>query len=145
MTRAIVIGVMTTLLLVPPQAIAQMVVIVNKANPVAHISSAKLALYYRGEALLWKDGSRAIPVDLNEKNPLVSRFTDTILKMNVETKRQMWMLKLYSGKGSPPIQFKNEALVVSFVASEPGAIGYVNKESVNDSVKVLVVDGKPEF
>jgi ABC-type phosphate transport system substrate-binding protein len=86
-----------------------------------------------------------VPVDLAERHPLAVRFTETILKMNMQTKQQMWTAKLLSGKGSPPMQYKDEAVVVSFVASEPGAIGYVSKGSVNDAVKVLVVDGQKEF
>ncbi|MBI5197466.1 MAG: hypothetical protein HZA19_02535 [Nitrospirae bacterium] len=144
MTRRIVIMVVTMLLLAN-QAAAQMVVIVNKENPVSEISSTKLAQYYRGEIYFWKGSIKAVPVELREKHPLAARFTETILKMDVETKRQMWSAKLYSGKSSPPPQFKDEATVVSFVASEPGAIAYVGKESVNDSVKVLIVDGKSEF
>jgi ABC-type phosphate transport system substrate-binding protein len=144
MTRWIVIWVLTVLL-VATQAGAEMVVIVNKANPVSQISAIKLAQYYRGELALWGEGTKVIPVDLSERDPLAVRFTETILKMNMQTKQQMWTAKLLAGKGSPPMQYKDEAAVVSFVASEPGAIGYVSKGSVNDSVKVLTVDGKKEF
>ena len=39
----------------------------------------------------------------------------------------------------------DESSIVTFVASEPGAIGYVRKENLNNSVKVIRWDGKEEF
>jgi ABC-type phosphate transport system substrate-binding protein len=130
------------ILLWTAQGYAEMVVIVNKANPNANISAAKLAKYYKGEAQLWEDGKRILPVDLRDANPLAVHFTREFLNMDMEMKRRMWASKIYSGAGLPPQQFNDESQVISFVASEPGAIGYVHEENVKENVKVILVDGK---
>jgi ABC-type phosphate transport system substrate-binding protein len=142
--RAIVVGVITALFWAAP-VLAQMVVIVHKENPVTTLSSAKLAQYYKGEVQLWEWRKKIVPVDHTDNNPLTAHFAETVLKMDIEMKQKMWITKILSGAGVPPKQFKEDGQVVSFVASEPGAIGYVHKESVSDQVKVLIVDGKREF
>ncbi len=55
------------------------------------------------------------------------------------------MQKIYAGVGTPPQQEKNYAEVISVVASEPGAIGYVKKETVTSAVKLITVDGKQDY
>lgn len=126
-------------------SIAGMIIIVNRDNPVVNISSAQLKQIYNGNLKLWDNGKKIVPVDLSETNPVAINFAKTILGVDIETKRKAWINKLFAGEGTPPRQEKDEASIVSFVASEPGAIGYVKKESANSSVKVITVDGKGEF
>jgi len=96
--------------------------------------------------VLQKDfGKRVVAVDLPDTNPLTIKFVTTILGVDVETKHKLWMQKLYAGIGTPPLQREDESSIVTFVASEPGAIGYVKKENLNNSVKVIRWDGKEEF
>jgi len=126
-------------------AIAGEVIIVNKDNPIINISSAQLKQIYIGNTKLWNNGKRVVPVDLPETHPLAIKFTKVILGMDMESRRKLWIEKLFAGVGTPPHQEKDETSVVSFVASEPGAIGYVKKENANSSVKVISLDEKSEF
>ncbi len=124
---------------------AQMVIVVNKNNPITHISPFQLKKIYNGNYKLWDNGTRIIPVDYPETDPLTINFSEIIVRVDIETRHMAQMQKLFAGVGAPPRTEKNCAAVISFVASEPGAIGYVTKESVNSSVKVILVDGKSEF
>jgi ABC-type phosphate transport system substrate-binding protein len=45
---------------------------------------------------------------------------------------------MFSGKGHPPRQYKDDAEVVQQVAESEGLIGYVDAASVDDSVKVIL-------
>lgn len=144
MLRSLFITLFFTMVFVS-NSIAGMIIIVNKDNPVVNISSAQLKQIYNGNLKLWDNGKKIVPVDLSETNPLTINFTKTILGVEMETRRKFWIEKLFAGAGIPPRQEKDEASVVSFVASEPGAIGYVKKESANNSVKVITVDRKSEF
>lgn len=126
-------------------AFAADVIIVNRNNPINDISSAQLKKIYNGRIKFWDNGTKVIPVDMVDDHPCASRFANIILEVDLETKRRYWIQKLYSGLGSPPQQEKNFANVISVVASEPGAIGYVKKESVTSAVKLITVDGKQDF
>ena len=44
---------------------------------------------------------------------------------------------MFSGKGKPPKELGSDADVINFVSSNPGAIGYIDAGSVNESVKVV--------
>lgn len=144
MRRLFLIIVYLTLLLTS-SAWGQGVIIVNKNNPINHINCGQLKQIYNGNFKLWDFGKRVVAVDLPDTNPLAVKFARTILGVDVETKRKLWMQKLYAGVGTPPLQREDESSIVTFVASEPGAIGYVRKENLNNSVKVIRWDGKEEF
>ncbi|MBI5197814.1 MAG: substrate-binding domain-containing protein [Nitrospirae bacterium] len=128
-------------LLWTPEAFAEIYVVVNKKNPINKISTAQLAKIYKGTLLLWPDGKRIAPVEVSETLPLAEEFSEKILKMGLEMKQKMWVHIIYSGQGAPPVHVKDETDILSFVASEPGAIGYVRKGTVPepfvDSVKVI--------
>jgi ABC-type phosphate transport system substrate-binding protein len=104
-----------------------------------------LKKYYEGKMALWSDGTRVLPTDLADDNPLAAKFSKTILNKSMEKKRRMWVKKVLRGDGTPPVQFNDDAGVVSYVASQPGAIGYVTADSVSDSVKTVTVDGQSRF
>ena len=126
-------------------ALAADVIIVNRNNPINDISSAQLKKIYNGRIKFWDNGTKIVPVDLVDDHPCALRFANIILGVDLETKRRFWMQKLYAGVGTPPQQEKNSAEVISVVASEQGAIGYVKKESVTSAVKLITVDGKQDF
>jgi ABC-type phosphate transport system substrate-binding protein len=121
---------------------AESCVIVNKKNPVNDISAVKLAQIYKGMASFWPDGKKITPVEMSNTHPLAVEFTQKVLRMSLEMKQKMWVTKIYSGQATPPRHFKETNEVLSFVASEPGAIGYVGKEELTDAVKCISVGGK---
>ena len=49
-----------------------------------------------------------------------------------------WSKLVFTGKGTPPAELANEAAVLSHVAANPDAIGYVDAASVDGSVKVVL-------
>src|SRR3989304_4262823 len=126
-------------------ALAADVIIVNKNNPSVNISSSNLKTIYNGNDKLWADGKNVAPVDLIDSQPSAVKFAKTILGVDMETKRRFWIEKIFAGAGTPPHQEKDDKGVISYVASEPGAIGYVDKNSVTSAVKSVTIDGKGEF
>lgn len=132
-------------LFITTNAFAGVVIIVNKNNPIVNISTSQLKNIYSGELKLWDNGKKVLPVVLKDTNPTAIKFVGSVLGIDTETWRRYWAQKLFSGTATPPHQEKDESSLVSYVSSEPGAIGYVMKESTNNSVKVISVDGKSEF
>ena len=132
-------------LFITTNAFAGVVIIVNKNNPVVNISTSQLKNMYNGDLKLWDSGKKVLPVVLKDSNPTAIKFVSSILGIDMETWRRYWAQKLFSGTATPPHQEKDESSLVSYVSEESGAIGYVMKESTNNSVKVISVDGKSEF
>lgn len=120
-------------------AFAEMVVIVNKTNPVVTLNANTVAGYFKKADKLWDSKHRIVPVELPDTHPLAIEFTIRVMRMSISTKQTMWTIKTLSGKGTRPKEVKTEAKVVTYVAVEPWAIGYVDRASVDDSVKIVDV------
>jgi len=53
---------------------------------------------------------------------------------------KFWKKQVFTGVGTMPAQAKTDAEVIAYVAANPGAIGFIAKESVTDKVKVIPVN-----
>jgi ABC-type phosphate transport system substrate-binding protein len=45
---------------------------------------------------------------------------------------------MFSGKGRPPQTVENDEAVIERIIADPGSIGYIDADSVDDRVKVLL-------
>jgi ABC-type phosphate transport system substrate-binding protein len=138
MVKWLVTGVAVALLFATT-ASAEMVVIVNKSNPLTTVSADKLAKYYKKLIQLWDSGSKIDPVDLPDQHPLAVEFADKVLHLTIDVKHSMWTIRTLSGQGTPPRQLPTEAEVVAYVGSKPGAIAYVDRAHADQSVKIVDV------
>jgi hypothetical protein len=48
-----------------------------------------------------------------------------------------WSKLVFTGKGIPPKEVADDAAVVDLVSKNPSVIGYIDKASVTDAVKVV--------
>lgn len=111
------------------------VVIVNPANRVEDLTVEELRKIFSGEIVNWKDvGGADTPVDVytrEDGSGTRGAFEDAVMR---ETR--------ISPKAG--VQNSTGALRTA-VAGDPNGIGYVSLGSVNESVKIVAVDGvKPE-
>lgn len=123
----------------------QQVLVVNKNNPTSQLTVSELKRIYNGNIKLWNNGHNVIPVVLSDSDPLSINFVKRVFGVDIEFWRGLWIQKSLSGNATPPHQEKNCSSVIKFVASEPGAIGFIKKESLTSDVKVISIDGKTEF
>ncbi len=123
----------------------ELVMIVNKANPMTNISAELLKNFYTGEEITWPGGERVALVELKDDNPLTAYFSDTILHMSLQRKSKLWAVKAFGSDVRSPYKYSSEAAVVGFVSSNSNAIGYVSPRSVDHTVKTIAIDGKSEF
>lgn len=76
-------------------------------------------------------------VDLKDWTPVKESFYATVTKKNESQLKSYWSGLIFTGKGQPLASVEDDAAVVTRVAAEADAIGYVDSSAVNDSVKVL--------
>jgi ABC-type phosphate transport system substrate-binding protein len=111
-------------------------VVVNKDNTVENVPSAHLARIVRGEIKKWPDGKNIILVFHKES----AGETETLQRLNKMSVSE-WKGLLAAHKDS--IMFVDtDADVLKEVQAEPGAIGFVEVHSIDNSVNVVHVDGK---
>ncbi len=132
-----------TLALLPARALAATVLVIAAlGSEPAAITSDELALVYRRQKTL-VDGTRVQPVNLPAAHPLRRWFSQQVLGQPPEAMEGYWR-DLYFNGVVPPFVLASEEAVIRFVATTPGAIGYVSACPGDKRVRVLMqLDGGP--
>jgi len=123
-------------LLLSTQVFADVAIVVHPTNSTA-LSDSDISRAFLGKLKKF-DGGSAISV-VNQKVGEAARteFDQKVLHKSSSQVKAYWSKRLFSGKGKPPKELASDADVLKFVAGNANAIGYVNKASVDSSVKVL--------
>jgi len=116
-------------------AMADVVVIVNPANS-ANIDEEQIAKIFLGQTKTFSNGSEAMPVDQKE-GAVREEFGNKLLKKNPAQLKAQWARQIFTGGAKPPKELGSDDEVLKFVASNPGAIAYIDASKVNKSVKVV--------
>jgi len=113
-------------------ASAEIVVVVNPANPASRMFSAQAAQFFLGKS------NQFTPVDQARDAPIRREFYEKAASKSLAEVEGIWAKLEFSGRGSAPKTYATDAAVKKAVAADTSAIGYINKSSVDDSVKVLL-------
>jgi ABC-type phosphate transport system substrate-binding protein len=125
-----------------PGANDDLAVIVNKANPINNLTKAQLRKLVLAEQGSWPGGQKVTVVFRTAGVPERDGMLRTICRMSEEDYSQHIMHANFSGDtNTPPKVVASAAAVRQAVASTPGAIGFVKMSDVDDTVKLLTVDG----
>ena len=105
------------------------------------VPRAVLSAIFLKQALKWGDGRPVVPVDQSTQSAVRRAFSNDVLGQGIVEVQVYWQRKITAGLVPPPVKTSDEE-VVAFVASTPGAIGYVSAAtSLPDTVReVTVVD-----
>lgn len=109
-------------------------IIVNKSNPVPDISPRDLEKIFLGKKSTWPEGQR-IRISVFKRGDVHKEFLKDIVKMNPTQFSVYWKKLVFTGKASPLKICKNDAEVKEFVRENPGAIGYISADSLDDTIK----------
>jgi len=115
-------------------------VIVNASNPTTKLSRQEVAALFLKKTDRWSSGAAAQPIDLAEGVATRDVFSKQVLGKSLATVRAYWNQMVFSGRSVPPPFKPNDADIVAYVRSTPGAIGYVSAGAEVKDVKVLVVE-----
>lgn len=118
---------------------AEFVLIVNSENPQQQISESDVRDYYLKKKRNWPNGNAVRFIDRASNSRLRREFLDKVVEKTPEDMDLYWIgQKLYSGDSSP-LQEASEEMVIQFVSTFDGAIGYVSNTASIDSKKVKVI------
>jgi ABC-type phosphate transport system substrate-binding protein len=119
-----------------------LVVIVNKANSAENLTKAQLRKLILGEQDSWSGGKK-VSVILRAQGQLErAGVLRSICGMSEEEFTQHLMHANFNGEtGGAPKALGSGVAVRQLVMTLPGGIGFVRPAEVNESVKVVTVDG----
>jgi ABC-type phosphate transport system substrate-binding protein len=113
-----------------------MAVVVNKDNNVGNVAAVHLSRIFRSEVKKWPDG-KAVVLVLHKDSPGETETLQRLIKMNGDDLKAM----IAAHKDSIQI-VDSDAEVLKIVQTTPGAIGFVDVRSVDNTINVVRVDGK---
>ena len=105
------------------------------------ITANDLRAIFTGAQSTLPDGFHVLPVTL-KGGPAHEVFLRNYLQETPEEFRTAWRKAVFTGQGAMPRAFESEAALLKFVASTPGAVGYVSRLLPDDPVKSLSVLNK---
>jgi ABC-type phosphate transport system substrate-binding protein len=115
------------------------VLIVHPDNPIASVDRDFLRDAYLKKATDWSHGETIRPVDLSSRFEVREVFVREVLRKTPAQLRSYWNQQIFSGKGTPPVEADSIAEMLDYVASNPGAVGYLPAGASPARVKVVEV------
>jgi len=126
-----------------PEKERGLAIIVNRSNPVQDLSFAELRKIFLGERSHWSNGRRITVVMLDSGRPERQAVIKNVYQMKERDFNRYFMQATFVGEVfSAPKTLATPTGARKFVFNLPGAIGYVPVDDVDDSVKVVRVDGR---
>ncbi|MFV0372218.1 MAG: hypothetical protein ACK5JI_11375 [Azonexus sp.] len=116
---------------------ADLVVIVNARSGVAAMTRNEVVHVFFGRNRLFFNGQEALPVDLQGNHPLREQFYRLLVGKELAEVDAYWSRQQFTGGLNPPLRVKSSEEVLDWVASRPGAIGFVELSRADARVRVV--------
>ena len=109
------------------------VVIVSKSSTITALSAND------ARAIITKvPGGSNIQVLLQENDSAVhSEFLERLVARTNDQLLSLWARRVFTGLVSPPLQVSGDRAMLDNVARLTGSIGYISRDAVNDSVRIV--------
>jgi ABC-type phosphate transport system substrate-binding protein len=123
----------------PSQSLA---IVVNRSNPIDNLSFNELRKIFRGERSHWPNGHRIALLMLNYGQPERETVLRLVYRMDEDGYQDHVLRGMFRGDVFvAPKTLASPEILRKFVFNAPGAIGYLRASDVDDSVKVVRIDG----
>ena len=120
-----------------PSAQAELVVITHITNNLNNLTAKQVQDIFMGRTRLFPNGKFALPID--QSSPLRAEFYQKLTARPVEQINAYWARIMFTGQASPPQQLPDDKAVLQTVRENEGAIGYIDKTRVDNTVRVLLL------
>jgi ABC-type phosphate transport system substrate-binding protein len=135
------LGILLAISVSPVPAADDFVVIAHQSVLGTSVHRSDLAGVFLRKVPRWGDRTAAVPVDQSATSAVRKAFSESVLRMPVSTVLQYWQKQMFATPPlRPPAVKGSDAEVMAFVASTPGAVGYVSAgAALTDAVKAVAV------
>jgi len=123
---------------VTARAHADVVVIVSAKSPITSLTAEQTARIFLGKVSNFPDDGDVVPIDQAEGSAIRDEFYSKVVHKNSSQLSAYWAKVIFTGDGRPPEKLESNVAVRKAVANNPNAIGYIDKNAVNRSVRVIL-------
>jgi ABC-type phosphate transport system substrate-binding protein len=117
-------------------------IVVNPQNSTSNLSLAELRALFLGERKWWPKRHRVVLSAMRRGTLERAAVLRIIYKMDERDLNNYFLYQVFKGEAPfPAVILRTPADVRKFVGITPGAVGYLRASDVDDSVKVVRVNG----
>lgn len=117
-------------------------IVVNRANPVENISTSELRKLFLEQKTHWPNGRRVAVAMLAFDHPERHAVLRQIYRMDERAYEEYFIKETFRGDVFiAPRTLASADLMRKFVFNAPGAIGYLRMGDLDETVKVVRIDG----
>ena len=124
-----------------PATVTTLAIVVHQDNPASALTVADLQRIFRKQMRMWPHGESVVPVDWDATSEVRQEFSRRVLGRTVREMSEFWVQQSLTQGLTPPSTLKSSRAMLRFVASVPGAIGYLPAGEADETVRTIVVKG----
>lgn len=128
---------LATSILFVQEGLAQVVVVAGAKSPASVLTRDQAAALFLGKSTQLPGAGIPVLIDQVESVDARQIFYTKVTEKTPAQVKAVWSRLVFSGKGAPPKEVANSAEVKKLVNANPDAIGYIEKNAVDSTVKVL--------
>ena len=118
------------------QSLAAIAVIVHPSNE-SQFDKTTIERLFMGKMHSFENGRAALPLNATAGSETRELFNQQVIGRSEAQINAYWSRLLFTGKGRPPRELSSDSEILSAVAENKDAIGYIALASVTDAVRVV--------
>ncbi|BBI72974.2 hypothetical protein ACXGSL_11970 [Vreelandella aquamarina] len=141
LTALMAVGLLLTPASAQPNELPNTIVLI--AHPsvgTANVSRDTARAMFAMRQRTWPNGQAAQVYVLPNRDPVHGRFSKEQLGVYPHQLQLAWDRMVFSGMGQAPNRARDQADMRQQVASTPGALGYLEREYLDESVRVISME-----
>jgi ABC-type phosphate transport system substrate-binding protein len=123
-------------------AMADVVVVVSSKSAVTTLSKNQISDIFLGKTARFPDGSPAVPIDRTEGEAVRDEFYSKFTGKSAEQITAYWSRIIFTGRGQPPKEVANSVAIKKLILGNPAAIGYIETNLLDDTIRAVKVTGQ---
>lgn len=116
---------------------ADIAIVVHRDSPLASATQEEISKIFLAKTKTFANGQKIKLLDLEEGDETRNQFYQTVANKTPSQVKAYWSRLIFTGKGQPPQVLMDSDEIVESIAEDPNSIGYVDPDSITDSVKVI--------
>ena len=118
-------------------AVSDVVAVVSAKSSVMALSQQQIVDIFLGNTSLLPNGEKAIPIDQAEGSATRDEFYAKFAGKSAAQMKAHWSKIIFTGRGQPPKEAALSIDVKKRIVDNPNAIGYIENNMVDSSIRVL--------
>jgi ABC-type phosphate transport system substrate-binding protein len=117
---------------------AKIAIVVHPDNSTDSLTQIQAANIFLGKVKTMPNGQLVIPIDQSRKSSVRADFYLKLVNKNPNQLNAYWARQVFTGRSQPPNQVASDAEIKALIGANPGMVGYISSDKVDDSLKVIL-------